>query len=356
MNPTTGKSNSRKKGIYRIIPIPYENYPSIFEIDYNRLKKLGFKTLLFDYDFTLAPWKQQIDDKTIVLFEKLSNLGFKIAIVSNAPEKRIKHVKEKAGEHIHIYWRMHKPLSIKIKKIFEDLKTTPAETVIIGDLFFTDILLGNRLGLYTILVNPYTYEIDSFFKKIAAFLSKILYYTFFYTLGWLFRMLDHTIPNEFVNDVFEIDYKKLKDKGFKLLIFDFDNTLTTWRNEKLPDEILNLFDNLSKDFKILIASNGKEHRFHNIREELKRYNIDVMGYSLKPFPFKIRKKIKEYNIPPSQCVLIGDQLFTDIIAGNKNNFYTIKVKPISKHERVFTKILRFFEKIAMKSMREKPKV
>ncbi|KAF2957024.1 YqeG family HAD IIIA-type phosphatase [Marinitoga sp. 38H-ov] len=350
MNQITGKYN-----IYKYIPIPYEHHPTIFDIDYLKLKKLGFNTILFDYDFTLAPWKQQIDDKTLNLFNKLYELGFKVAVVSNGPEKRIKNVEEKTKGKVKIYWRMRKPFSRKLKKVLEDLRSDPGSTVLIGDLFFTDMLVGNKNGFYTILVNPYTYEIDSMYKKIAAVISKIMYFLFFYTFGWLFRVMDLAVPNEFVENVFDIDYKKLKKNNYKLIIFDFDNTLTTWRSEELPKEIIELFEILSKDFKILIASNGKEYRFNNIKKTLKKYNIEVMGYSLKPFPYKIKRKIKEYGIEPTHVALIGDQLYTDIIAGNKSGFYTIKVNPISNKERIFTKILRFFEKISIKTMREKPK-
>ncbi|MBM7558318.1 YqeG family HAD IIIA-type phosphatase [Marinitoga litoralis] len=350
MSQTMGKSN-----IFKYIPIPYEHHSTIFDVDYIKLKKLGFDTILFDYDFTLAPWKQQIDNKTLNLFNRLYELGFKIAVVSNGPEKRIKNVEEKTKGKVKIYWKMRKPFSKKLKKVLEDLESKPENTVLIGDLFFTDIIVGNRNRLYTILVNPYTYEIDSMYKKIAAVISKTIYFIFFYTFGWLFRVMDLAVPNEFVETVFDIDYNKLKKKNYELLIFDFDNTLTTWRSEKLPDEIHKLFEKLSKDFKILIASNGKEYRFDKIKEELKKYNIEVMGYSLKPFSFRIIKKIKEYGIEPTHVVLIGDQLYTDIIAGNNSGFYTIKVKPISNKERIFTKILRFFEKISIKTMREKPK-
>ena len=352
MNPTTEKS---KKSIYRYIPIAYEHYPTIFDIDYIKLKKLGFTTILFDYDFTLAPWKQQIDDKTLNLFNKLYEMGFKLAVVSNGPEKRINNVKEKTHGKVKIYWRMKKPFSYKLRKVLEDLDSVPKETVLIGDLFFTDILMGNKNGLYTILVNPYTYEIDSLYKKITAFLSKLIYFIFFYTLGWLFRVMDLAVPNEFVDSIFDIDYAKLKEKNYELLIFDFDNTLTTWRSEKIPENVLNLFERLSKDFKILIASNGKEYRFDKVKEQLNKYDIKVMGYSLKPLPFRIKKRVKELHIASTHVVLIGDQLFTDIIAGNNCGFYTIKVNPISNKERIITKILRFFEKLSIKTMREKPK-
>ena len=44
-----------------------------------------------------------------------------------------------------------------------------------------------------------------------------------------------------------------------------------------------------------------------------------------------------------ECVIIGDQLLTDILGGNKINMYSILVDPITKHETIWTKINRSIE-------------
>ncbi|HGY5555367.1 MAG TPA: HAD hydrolase-like protein, partial [Prochlorococcus sp.] len=40
------------------------------------------------------------------------------------------------------------------RKVMKQLRFQPAEIAIVGDRIFTDVLAGNRLGLYTVLVRP----------------------------------------------------------------------------------------------------------------------------------------------------------------------------------------------------------
>ena len=56
----------------------------------------------------------------------------------------------------------------------------------------------------------------------------------------------------------------------------------------------------------------------------------------------------KYNL--SDVVIIGDQLCTDILCGNKVGIKTILVNPMSKDDMIFTKILRFIENRKFKYM------
>ncbi|MFN3283017.1 MAG: HAD hydrolase-like protein, partial [Pseudothermotoga sp.] len=56
-------------------------------------------------------------------------------------------------------------------------------------------------------------------------------------------------------------------------------------------------------------------------------------------------------IDPNRVVMIGDQIFTDVLAGNWLGVYTIKVKPLSNKEFIGTKILRVFERVILKIAR-----
>tara|TARA_Y100001968_G_scaffold312721_1_gene336193 strand:- start:305 stop:559 length:255 start_codon:yes stop_codon:yes gene_type:complete len=55
-----------------------------------------------------------------------------------------------------------KPSKRKLKKIIDMLPYSSNKIAIIGDRVFTDILVGNRLGMYTILVD----SVDSYGKRI----------------------------------------------------------------------------------------------------------------------------------------------------------------------------------------------
>ena len=145
MNHTTG--------LYKYIPIPREHKPDIYSIDFEKLKKWGFKTVLFDYDFTITVWKEKkINEKTLDLFERLLAQGFQVAIVTNANDNRVKHIEEKTMGKVKVYSNMKKPSTKKLSKVLDIMETKPEHALMIGDLFITDIFAGNKLGLYTCLL------------------------------------------------------------------------------------------------------------------------------------------------------------------------------------------------------------
>ena len=59
-------------------------------------------------------------------------------------------------------------------------------------------------------------------------------------------------PNMYVKNIFEIDYKKLKDRDIKVLLFDFDNTIIEKGNNVIDKKTLKLLNSLkSRDNLIL---------------------------------------------------------------------------------------------------------
>ncbi len=56
----------------------------------------------------------------------------------------------------------NKPSKRKLKKVLDKIPYSSNEIAIIGDRVFTDILVGNRLGMYTILVD----SVDHYGNKI----------------------------------------------------------------------------------------------------------------------------------------------------------------------------------------------
>ena len=71
-----------------------------------------------------------------------------------------------------------KPSKKKLKKIIDKIPYSSNEVAIIGDRVFTDILVGNRLGMYTILVDSVDYygkRIEkNNFQSIERYLARII--------------------------------------------------------------------------------------------------------------------------------------------------------------------------------------
>ena len=143
---------------------------SIYDIDYEDLKKRGIKCILFDLDNTLAPLEVEIPDKRLLeFFLYLEDLGFKAIILSNASKKRVAPFKERC--------KSSKPFKKKYLKILELYPYKDTEIACVGDQLLTDILGANRLGFTSILVNPISAK-EAFPTKINRWFEKRIYKSF----------------------------------------------------------------------------------------------------------------------------------------------------------------------------------
>ncbi len=147
------------------------------------------------------------------------------------------------------------------------------------------------------------------------------------------------MPDMYQKSIYTINYKKLKKKGIKCLLFDLNNTLVSYNEDYPTDKLRELIFDLEKDFKVIIVSNSNKDRIRPFKEKL---NIDASFSSKKPFTKKLKKIMNIYNFKDTEIALIGDSLFTDINAGNKMCFTTILVNSVSYDEPFF---MRFAKKI-----------
>lgn len=58
--------------------VPNEKAENVREIDYERLRKLGYNTILFDYDNTIAVWREPFDMRNKPVIDSLISSGMKV--------------------------------------------------------------------------------------------------------------------------------------------------------------------------------------------------------------------------------------------------------------------------------------
>ena len=156
-------------------------------------------------------------------------------------------------------------------------------------------------------------------------------------------------PNMYAKDIYNIDYKKLRSNGIKVLLFDFDNTLIEKGNYKINKEAVRLIKALKKDFLIYIVTNSIHIRkLKKVCEEL-----DVIYISGSRKPFKSGFKRMALTNKSSEIAMIGDQLITDVLGGNRMGYYTILIDPINNNELLSTRINRVIEKFILKKINVK---
>lgn len=132
---------------------PDQVLESVLAVDWKELKRRSISGLLLDIDNTLVRWKQSRLEAEFVQWVKAAQTqGFKLCLVSNALEKRAAAFADYLD--IPAVGRAWKPLSRAFRRGLEVLQLEASEVAVVGDQLFTDVFGGNRLGLYTILVNP----------------------------------------------------------------------------------------------------------------------------------------------------------------------------------------------------------
>ncbi|MCG8400929.1 MAG: YqeG family HAD IIIA-type phosphatase [Firmicutes bacterium] len=149
--------------------------PSVTAINPQELRERGIHNLLLDLDNTIVPrdhnrFSPQINNWLQGLMDK----GFKLCIVSNNSTGRVKNV---AGPlQVPTVVRAVKPLPGAFLRGMRLLGAKTGNTAIIGDQIFTDILGGNMLGLFTVLVVPLPGKEFWVTKMVNRRLEKLILY------------------------------------------------------------------------------------------------------------------------------------------------------------------------------------
>ena len=158
-------------------------------------------------------------------------------------------------------------------------------------------------------------------------------------------------PDYYFESVFDIPYDKLREKNIIGLIFDIDNTLTAFDEEKPKDETVKLLQRLQDmGFKLCLLTNNTNRRLSGFNQDLK---LPGFASALKPFTSGIKKAIKEMEVTPCQTAIVGDQLLTDIWAGKNAGIATILVKPITQRDFAFVRFKRLIENRMLKKFFQK---
>jgi len=145
----------------------------------------------------------------------------------------------------------------------------------------------------------------------------------------------------YVDSVLDIPLDQLREAQIKALIFDLDNTVTEWNNREVRQDVEEWFGKLkAMGFAALILSNNSAARIADVAARL---GVPFIHKARKPRRQSFYGAVRLLQVKPEEAAVIGDQIFTDILGGNRAGLFTILVKPLSKREFVGTKVSRALE-------------
>lgn len=170
-------------------------------------------------------------------------------------------------------------------------------------------------------------------------------------------MNPHYLPDYAASRFEDIPFEDILNEKRRFLCLDLDNTLLPQKGHLVSPAVKKRLRGLRDSgmaeevclISNVIVPGYRVTRLNRLADEL-RIDYVVPGFfwnrKPKPAPFKTAMALLGAN--PEECVMVGDQIFSDILGGNKLGMTTIWLKPMGPDH--WTTLL------VGKRLREKPVV
>ncbi|MGF1569288.1 MAG: YqeG family HAD IIIA-type phosphatase [Nodosilinea sp.] len=126
---------------------------SVFALSPELLQTYNLKGLILDVDDTLVPLRQAETDPNLAAWmAQIKALATVWLVSNNVSNSRISRIASRLD--VPYMTSAGKPSRRKLKQALTAMALPADQVAMVGDRLFTDVLAGNRLGLFTILVEP----------------------------------------------------------------------------------------------------------------------------------------------------------------------------------------------------------
>ena len=143
-----------------------------------------------------------------------------------------------------------------------------------------------------------------------------------------------------------LSVEELVDEGVRLVLLDRDNTCVPRDASTPPAEVMAWLERAREaGIRLCLVSNN----FHSsqVRASAELMGCEVVDHAMKPLPFALRRAMRLMGAVPGETVMVGDQVYTDVVAGNLARVRTVLVRPQSRKDLWYTHIFRVFERLAL---------
>lgn len=162
-------------------------------------------------------------------------------------------------------------------------------------------------------------------------------------------LLEKFAPDCYLQSIYDLNLDELYARGIRGVITDLDNTLVPW-NDPLPNAALEdwLRRTQERGFSVYIVSNNSPDRVMRFANAL---GVPAISNAVKPRRRAFRLACEGMGLTLAQVAVIGDQVFTDVLGGNRLGVYTILVKPVDKKEFIWTRLVRKLESLVLRKLK-----
>ncbi len=157
-------------------------------------------------------------------------------------------------------------------------------------------------------------------------------------------MLDrYLLPTHYLEDIYQLRAADLKAQGIRAIVTDIDNTLVTYDDAVPTPAVLSWYAEMAQAgiAIALVSNNGKDERVNTFNAETRFF---ATAHGGKPFGRGVKQALAAMGVAPREAVMIGDQIFTDVLAGARLGMMTVLVKPIKDRTDWFFRMKRRLER------------
>lgn len=155
-------------------------------------------------------------------------------------------------------------------------------------------------------------------------------------------MFKHFIPDVYCRDIYELDAAALRSRGIRALICDIDNTLVPYEEAEPTPAVLRWLKELEQaGIRVSFVSNNDADRVERFNAPLGFFATSKSG---KPFGRCLRAAMAAMESTPADTAMLGDQIFTDVLAGRLAGMRCLLVEPIRDKTTLFFRFKRWLER------------
>ena len=159
------------------------------------------------------------------------------------------------------------------------------------------------------------------------------------------------VPTYHATSIYEVDPSFYKAVGVKNLLIDLDNTLDSYRLFVPSERAVILLKRLQYEgLNLYILSNNHGPRVASYATKM---NLPYLHSARKPFAFKVKKVLSENKFLPSETMLVGDQLMTDVLCAKKAKIRVLLTEKIVTEDQWTTVVNRWFDRPIRRHLKKK---
>ncbi len=147
----------------------------------------------------------------------------------------------------------------------------------------------------------------------------------------------------------QVSVEGLVRDGVRLVLLDRDNTCVPRDARVAPPAVEEWLDRAREAGLALCLVSNNFHTSH-VSRTARELGVDFVDHAMKPLPIALRRAMRLAGATPGETVMIGDQVFTDVAAGNLAGVRTVLVRPQSRSDLWYTHVFRVFERLALRGV------